>query len=178
MRSPSGSVQEAEGRGSEIAAPNRVKPSGPVTLSGGGLTRPGARRCVHAPVAQWIEHRFPKPSVAGPIPAGGTQVNTREPGLDLHERTPCRCRQMPISAGECHWLCARCAPDLLAQGILDPLVVRTPVPVDAAGVHLEQDLDAVPGPAGDLTVSGLGRFLSDPSSRVAFSMIGFAHPSE
>ena len=27
-------------------------------------------------VAQWIEHRFPKPGVAGPIPAEGT-VNAR-----------------------------------------------------------------------------------------------------
>ena len=29
--------------------------------------------CPRALVAQWIEHRFPKPGVAGSIPAGGTQ---------------------------------------------------------------------------------------------------------
>jgi hypothetical protein len=28
-------------------------------------------RCGHASVAQWIEHRFPKPCVAGSIPARG-----------------------------------------------------------------------------------------------------------
>ena len=108
MRSAPGSVQAAEGQGSEIAAPNRVKPSGPVTLTGGGLIRPSARRCVQAPVAQWIEHRFPKPSVAGPIPAGGTQVNTREPRRDLHERTSLPvppdatgCRSRPVNATGC-----------------------------------------------------------------------------
>ena len=30
-----------------------------------------------APVAQWIEQRFPKPKVAGPIPAGGALVFKR-----------------------------------------------------------------------------------------------------
>jgi hypothetical protein len=34
----------------------------------GPFVAPGSR----ALVAQWIEHRFPKPGVAGPIPAEGT----------------------------------------------------------------------------------------------------------
>src|SRR4051794_11885271 len=31
-----------------------------------------------APVAQWIEHRFPKPRVAGSNPAGGIEVMARD----------------------------------------------------------------------------------------------------
>lgn len=38
-----------------------------------------ARLCARAPVAQGIEHRFPKPCVAGSNPAGGTSKIRRRP---------------------------------------------------------------------------------------------------
>jgi hypothetical protein len=37
-----------------------------------------------------------------------------------------------------------------AEGVGDALVGGVGLPVDAVGVNLEQDRDAVPGPAGDL----------------------------
>ncbi len=43
-----------------------------------------AFRAIPALVAQWIERRFPKPCVAGSIPAGGAQAKnlpTDGPGL-------------------------------------------------------------------------------------------------
>ena len=36
-----------------------------------------ARICEHGPVAQGIEHRFPKPGVGGSNPSGGTRKNSR-----------------------------------------------------------------------------------------------------
>ena len=38
-----------------------------------------SRSDAFAPVAQWIEHRFPKPRVAGSIPAGGNLTKLEEP---------------------------------------------------------------------------------------------------
>ena len=43
---------------------------------------------------------------------------------------------------------------VLVQGVSDPVAGRFVLPVDALGVDLEQDVDAVPGPLRDLGRAG------------------------
>ena len=67
------------GRGHLLAGPPRTFPADSATFAqlwspGAGCRRgkiPANRH--NALVAQWIEHRFPKPGVAGSIPAGGAR---------------------------------------------------------------------------------------------------------
>ena len=53
--------------------PDRRLPPAPLPSAFGLSARPRPS----ALVAQWIEHRFPKPGVAGSIPAGGTMSDLR-----------------------------------------------------------------------------------------------------
>jgi hypothetical protein len=69
-------------------------------------------------------------------------VPARIPALTCHFRMPARCRYRPRH---------RAFLGVLgAEGLGDALVGGGGLAVDAVGVDLEQDRDAVPGAAGDL----------------------------
>jgi hypothetical protein len=83
--------------------------------------------------------------------AGGSGYGDRLHGfmpLTLHFRIPGRCRlpHRPARAGV-----------LCSGGVGDPLVRGVGLPVDAVGVDLQQDCDAVPGPAAT-SVAGTPEF--------------------
>ena len=79
----------------------------------------------------------------GPVGAVTLTVSPGFSPLTCHFRMPARCRRLPRHRG------LRLGV-LGAEGVGDALVGGVGLPVDAVGVDLEQDRDAVPGAAGDL----------------------------
>ena len=80
----------------------------------------------------------------GGNPGGGGRHNrSRRPVRGLPFQYACAVSPSPSSPGS--WLGV-----LGAKGVGDALVGGVGLPVDAVGVDLEQDGDAVPGAAGDL----------------------------
>ena len=78
----------------------------------------------------------------GPLGAVRLTVLTRIPALTCHFRMPARFAVVLFTEA---WLCV-----LGAESVGDALVGCVGLAVDAVGVDLQQDRDAVPGAAGDL----------------------------
>ena len=105
---------------------------------------PGRRRplCVRGHRA-WVHGRGRKNPRTGPVGAVTPTVRPASVPLTWHFRMPARCRRLPRRRGLGLGV-------LGAEGVGDALVGGIGLPVDAVGVDLQQDRDAVPGPAGDL----------------------------
>jgi hypothetical protein len=83
------------------------------------------------------------PSAICPCASGSGGVPPGFLPLTWRFRMPARCRRLPLVAGA--------GPGVRgAEGVGNPPVGGIGLPVDAVGVDLEQDGDAVPGAAGDL----------------------------